>query len=146
MDKKILGSFDEIINSAKSFVEKQKGMWDHKVWENYLAELKKKGETMTVDASELVGSTVESIKNLYRQFEIEQKLQIGSQVFDEIIANAKNFVIKQKGNWDHIKWENFINDMKQKGVTLTEDSIALLGTILESLKKLYFSSQTVSKK
>ena len=145
MAKKIFGSFDEITNSAKGFVEKQKGMWDNAVWENYLSDLKKKGDKLTAEATALVGSTVESIKNLYTKFEVEKRLQVSSLVFDEIFALAKNFVVKQKGEWDHIKWENFISDIEQKGVTLTEDTTKLLGSILEALKKIYFISKNVPK-
>lgn len=57
----------------------------------------------------------------------------------------KNFVIKQKGEWDHIKWENFLEDVRQKGVTLTDDTAKLPGGILESLKKIYFISKNVPK-
>ena len=66
-----------------------------------------------------------------------------SNLFDEVITNAKNFVEKQKGKWDHSLWENFLKDIQKKGVSLTEETSGLIGSVLESLKKIYnFSPKT----
>lgn len=62
-----------------------------------------------------------------------------SNPFDEIITTAKNFVEKQKGMWDHDRWENFISEVQKKGISITEETSKLIGSMLESLKKLYVS-------
>jgi hypothetical protein len=61
----------------------------------------------------------------------------GSDLFADVVSNAKEFVEKQKGKWDHTKWEGFLSDVQKKGVTLTDDMTNALGSVLESLKKLY---------
>lgn len=61
----------------------------------------------------------------------------GSNLFEEIVSSAKDFVEKQKGRWDHTRWEGFLKDIQKKGVSLTDDLSNTLGSILESLKKFY---------
>lgn len=129
MNKKSSNPFDEIITAAKNFVEKQKGMWDHTRWENFISEVRKKGVSVTEETSKLIGSMLESLKKLYAS---------GPQ-FEEIINNAKAFVEKQKGMWDHTRWENFISEVQKKGVSVSEETSKLIGSVLESLKKLYTS-------
>ena len=66
-----------------------------------------------------------------------------SNPFNEVITTAKNFVEKQKGIWDHTRWENFISDVQKKGVAITKETSNLIGSVFESLKKLYiFSPKT----
>lgn len=141
MEKKIFNSFNEVINNVRDFVEDQRGKWDHIGWESFVNKLQDKGQDLTFEAKEMIGNAIESAKDLYNKLEVDQKIKPASDAFDEIINNAKNFITKQKGTWDHIKWENFLEEMKSKGVTMTDDTKSLLGSVLESLKKLYVNSQ-----
>ncbi len=45
-------------------------------------------------------------------------------IFDDLIKRASEFVEKQKGAWDHSKWQEFLSDAQKKGVKLTEDIIS----------------------
>ena len=131
MDLKTKGSdlFADVVSNAKEFVEKQKGKWDHTKWEGFLADIQKKGVSLTDDTTNALGSVLESLKKLYAKFPVPN--------LDEVISNAKEFVEKQKGKWDHTKWEGFLADIQKKGVSLTDDVSSTIGSILESLKKFY---------
>jgi hypothetical protein len=137
MSKKSSNFFEEVITNAKSFVERHKGMWDHFRWENFLNETRKKGVTITESTSNHLGSLLESLKKLYER----------APQFNEIINNAKSFVEKQKGVWDHTRWESFISEIQKKGIVVTEETSTLIGSLLESFKKFYiFSPKTEEKK
>ena len=57
--------FDEIITSAKQFVEEQKGKWDHTQWESFLSDLQDKGVSITEEIKNSIGDILESLKGLY---------------------------------------------------------------------------------
>ena len=61
----------------------------------------------------------------------------GKSLFDEVISSSKDFVEKQKGVWDHARWEGLLSDIQKKGVSVTEEVSKTVGSILESIKKLY---------
>ncbi len=84
--------------------------------------------SLTEESKKTIGSILESLKKLY---------STDVKLFNEITSSAKNFVEKQKGVWDHAKWEEFLSDIQKKGMSLTEESKKTIGSILESLKKFY---------
>ena len=47
MKEKSKGFFDDILNTAKEFVERHKGAWDHAKWEGLLSDIQKKGVSVT---------------------------------------------------------------------------------------------------
>jgi signal recognition particle GTPase len=73
MEEKGKNIFDEIISSAKAFVEKHKGAWDHAKWEDFLSETKKKGVLLTEEMSHTIGTILESFKKLYVAHPTEEK-------------------------------------------------------------------------
>ncbi len=60
--------------------------------------------------------------------------------FKDVINQATNFVQEQKGVWDHIKLTDLINDIQNKGTKLNKEMQDSLGSILESIKKIYFTT------
>jgi hypothetical protein len=93
-------TFDDLMASAKNFVEKQKGVWDHTHWENFLKDMQKKGLALTEETSQAIGGLLESLKKIYSMHPEE------SQKFRDITSHAKAFVEKYKGLWDHEKWDS----------------------------------------
>ncbi len=67
-------------------------------------------------------------------------------IFDDLIKRASQFVEKQKGVWDHSKWQGFLSDIQQKGLKMTEEMQNYLGSVLESMKKFYESTTDTEKK
>ena len=67
-------------------------------------------------------------------------------IFDELIKRTSQFVEKQKGIWDHTKWQGFLSDIQEKGVNLTEETRNYLGSVVESMKKFYENSSDTGKK
>jgi len=125
--------FNDIISSAKTFVEKQKGAWDHEKWESFLSEVQQKGFALTEEASNTVGRILESLKKIY-SLHPEQTHQ-----YNDIATHAKNFVEKYRGLWDHEKWENLLRDFQRNGIFITEEKAQAIGSILESIKTFYSS-------
>ena len=60
--------------------------------------------------------------------------------FDVLVDLAGKFVESQKGVWDHTAWLNFVSDVQQKGLELSDDMKDNLGLVLESMKKFYSAS------
>ncbi|QWR77740.1 hypothetical protein [Candidatus Magnetomonas plexicatena] len=57
--------------------------------------------------------------------------------FEELIERASKFVESQGGKWDHMAWLEFLSDMQKQGFNLSHDMQSYLGSMLESMKKLY---------
>ncbi len=67
-------------------------------------------------------------------------------IFDDLIKRASEFVEKQKGVWDHSKWQVFLSDAQQKGVKMTEEMQSYLGSVLDSMKKYYENTTDTGRK
>ncbi len=57
--------------------------------------------------------------------------------FDVLIDLVGKFVERQKGAWDHSAWLNFLMDIQKMGFELSDDMKDYIGSVLESMKKLY---------
>src|SRR3990172_433973 len=55
--------------------------------------------------------------------------------FDDLVKQAFDFVETRQGMWDHNGWLNFLGDVQNKGVQLTDEIQGYLGLILDSIKK-----------
>ncbi|MEO5357795.1 MAG: hypothetical protein H7844_10915 [Nitrospirae bacterium YQR-1] len=58
-------------------------------------------------------------------------------LFRDLLRISSQFVEKQKGYWDNNAWLNLLKDAQEKGVQLTGDMQAYLGTIVEAMKRIY---------
>ncbi len=132
--------FDDLINSASQFVEKQKGDWDQSKWEGFLLDIEKKNIKLTDEMEENIGLVLESIKKFYIN-----STDTGKKMIGNISDQAAQFVGKTKGTWDHLGWEDFVKDIRQGGIDLTEGGKSYLGGILESAKRLYSSLPLIAK-
>jgi chromatin segregation and condensation protein Rec8/ScpA/Scc1 (kleisin family) len=83
MKEKSKGFFDDILNTAKEFVEKHKGTWDHAKWEGLLSDIQKKGISVTEEISSTVGSVLESLKKLYTLFPKTEAVKEGKKEEEE---------------------------------------------------------------
>ncbi|QWR75989.1 hypothetical protein [Candidatus Magnetomonas plexicatena] len=61
-------------------------------------------------------------------------------LFRDLLRISSQFVEKQKGYWDHTAWLSLLKDAQEKGVQLTADMQTYLGTIVQSMKKIYETS------
>lgn len=57
--------------------------------------------------------------------------------FQDMLDSAHKFVEEQKGMWDENKWQEFLSNIQQKGIEVTDDMKAQLGTMLDSMKNVY---------
>ncbi len=57
--------------------------------------------------------------------------------FDVLVDLAGKFVEKQKGAWDHTAWLDLLSDVQKKGIELSDDMTANIGSVLEGMKKVY---------
>lgn len=57
----------------------------------------------------------------------------------DILSNAQKFVDEQKGKWDEMQWQEFLNDMQKKGIEITDEMKSNAGAVLESMKNVYNS-------
>ena len=55
----------------------------------------------------------------------------------DLLDMAGDFVIKQKGKWEHKDWEAFVSKVQKAGVSLSDDLVKSLGQMLEATKRFY---------
>ncbi|MBF0464735.1 MAG: hypothetical protein HQK88_09145 [Nitrospirae bacterium] len=61
-------------------------------------------------------------------------------LFRDLLRISSQFVEKQKGYWDHNAWLSLLKDAQEKGLQLTSDMQTYLGTIVQSMKRIYETS------
>jgi len=66
---------------------------------------------------------------------------------EQIFEQAAKFVVKQKGQWEHNDWEDFLGKISEYQIDLNDELIVKLGSLLE-LGKYFYSNlpETVEKK
>jgi hypothetical protein len=57
--------------------------------------------------------------------------------FDTLMNLAGKFVESQRGAWDHTAWLDFLTGLQKKGFELTDTMKNYVGSVLESMKKVY---------
>jgi hypothetical protein len=67
-------------------------------------------------------------------------------VFSDLIKRSSRFVEKQRGLWDHEAWTSFVSELQKKGVKLTEDAQAQLGSVVESMKRFHHNSSDAKQR
>jgi hypothetical protein len=134
MAKQVFGSFDDLIELASKFVEKQGGKWDHTAWLEFLSDIQKQGFHLSNDMQSYLGSMLESMKKLYGSISSTSEMQ---SIMLGISENTINFIKKTQGTWDHTGWESFIRELQKRGLSLTEEATTYLGGVLEAAKELY---------
>ncbi|HOV34319.1 MAG TPA: hypothetical protein PLX23_13250 [Candidatus Hydrogenedens sp.] len=66
---------------------------------------------------------------------------------EQIFEQAAKFVVKQKGEWEHDDWENFLGKISDYKVELHDELAIRLGALLELGKYFYFNlPETIDKK
>lgn len=66
---------------------------------------------------------------------------------EQVFEQAAKFVVKQKGEWEHDDWENFLGKISEYQFELHDELIMKLGTLLELGKYFYLNlPETVEKK
>ncbi len=66
---------------------------------------------------------------------------------EQIFEQAAKFVVKQKGEWEHNDWENFLGKISEYEIELHDEFVMKLGALLE-LGKYFYSNlpESVEKK
>jgi len=58
-------------------------------------------------------------------------------VLQGLLDLAGNFVVEQKGQWQHAEWEELLKKAGDLGVPINDETKRNLGNILESCKHFY---------
>ncbi len=136
--------FDDLIKRAAQFVEKQKGVWDHSKWQGFAADIQKKGVKLTEEMQNYLGLVLESLKKFSSTSSAGREISgnistRAEKLVSSLSEQAATFVEKTRGKWEHLEWEKFLKDSQQRGIDLTEETMANLRGLLESAKKFYSS-------
>ncbi len=125
---------DEIVRLAGDFVTQQQGNWDHAEWLGFLSTLQKKGFEISDEAQGYVGQMLEATKSFYQATASTQGIE---KTLNSVASRSVEFVTEHQGVWGHADWEAFSRDLQQNTLSLTEETVAYLGGILESIKAFY---------
>ena len=72
----------------------------------------------------------------------------GIPINRKLLEMASEFVEDRRGWWEHPDWESFLDRLDKEGFSLTEETKAPVGNILEIFKSYYHSGnfQTIKEK
>lgn len=54
-----------------------------------------------------------------------------------MLEKGRKFVEEQKGQWEHIQWDELLGDLQSKGGQLTDEAKHRFGEALEGMKNIY---------
>ncbi|MBF0338515.1 MAG: hypothetical protein HQL05_11865 [Nitrospirae bacterium] len=134
MSKKLMGQFDELIELAAKFVERQKGIWDHTAWMDFLTEVQKMGFETTEEMKAYLGTLLEAMKKFYGAATTTDGITNAMMALAE---NSVGFIKKTKGAWDHSVWMEYLQDVRKKGLAVSDETTKYMGSVMESMKDLY---------
>ncbi len=123
-----------LIDLAGKFVEQRKGIWDHEAWSGFLSDVQKKGFELTDEMTTYLGSVLESMKQFYQAATATTGM---TQVMASIPKETVTFIQDHKGVWGQSEWEQFLAELQKKGAAYSDETTNYLGSILESVKRLY---------
>lgn len=126
----------EVVTLSEEFVEKQKGIWEHPSWLNFLLDIQRHGLGASNDLIDYYGELLEAMKGLYCTLERTRGMEIR---MSDIIDRLMTFFEDHQGIWDQAAWEKLVNDIRQKEVHLTDEAEAYVGHVLEALKRLHLA-------
>jgi len=140
MERKEKGFFAYLVDLSGTFVEKQRGIWGHTEWLNFISNVQKRsielGIELTEQTKDYAGLVLESVKKVYEATtatgDIEDSLK-------RITKDAANFVQRKRGVWGHTEWLNLISDIEKRSIELNEKTKDYIGGLLEAEKILYLS-------
>lgn len=134
MVNKIMRGFDVYVDLASKFVEKQRGIWDHEKWLDFLLDAQKKGFDFNDEIKANLGLLLESMKKFYNVATATKEID---HLMLQISELTVNYFKKASGVWDQSEWESFLKTLQNKGFYLNEESISYLREVLTSAKKFY---------
>ncbi|MBF0590448.1 MAG: hypothetical protein HQL02_00015 [Nitrospirae bacterium] len=144
MAAKITDVFDDLVQIAGKFVERQRGAWDHSAWLDFLSGVQQKGVDISEDVQRYIGSMLEAMKKLYNASAATENV---TNVLLDISQHTVEFIKKTKGVWNQNEAEAFLKDLQKRGIELSEETKSYLGGVLESVKRVYeFSVKLTEKK
>ncbi len=127
-------TFDGIVKLAGDFVTHQQGNWDHAEWLGFLSTLQKKGFELSEEAQGHVGQVLEATKSFYQATASTRGIE---KSLKSVAERSAEFVKAHQGVWSHGDWEAFTTDVQRNTLSLSEETTAYLGGILESVKAFY---------
>ncbi len=134
MGKDAAGIFNDLIALAGKFVEQQKGGWDQAAWEGFLSEAQSKGVELRDEMQASIGGVLESMKKVHNT-------SMETKGMENALSDISNLTMKffsdTKGVWDHSQWEKYLDDVRKKGIVLTDETQSYVGGVLEASKEVY---------
>jgi predicted flap endonuclease-1-like 5' DNA nuclease len=134
MATKKTATFEELTKLAADFVTKQKGMWDHSAWTDFVSRVKKEGFDITEEMQSHLGGLLEAMKQFYTAAASTESIE---NAMKTVVNDSVAFIKRQKGVWGHTEWEEFMGTIQQNTRSLSEGTSAYLGGVLESIKVFY---------
>ena len=59
--------------------------------------------------------------------------------FDELVQLASDFVIQQRGMWDHKAWMDFLSRVEGGGIKVSPEMETYLGDLVEAIRRFHTS-------
>lgn len=135
MARMTIATFDELVKFAGDFVASRKGVWDHAAWLDFVSNIQKKGFDLSEEMQAYLGEVLEAMKRFYEATGSTEGMESAMRA---IVKDSIEFTKKQKGVWGHTEWEAFATGIQKNTLSLSEETTAYLGGILESVKAFYF--------
>ena len=143
MATKNIAALEKLTHLAADFVEKQKGIWDHSAWTDFLARVKTEGFDITEEMKSHLGDLLEAMKRFYAAAASTESIETAMR---SVVNESVAFIQRQKGVWGHAEWEEFMKTAQRNTRSLSEGTTEYLGGVLESIKVFYSLSPAVPSK
>jgi hypothetical protein len=127
-------TFDDLVKLAGEFVTSRKGIWDHSAWLDFVSHAQKAGFDLSEEMQSNLGELLEATKRFY---EASASVEGIDKAMMTILIDSGEFIRQQRGIWGHAEWEAFTKQITNNTLSLTDETTAYLGGILEATRDFY---------
>lgn len=125
--------FNVLMDLSAKFVEHSRGELKQGDLSGFLSELQNKG----VEISDEMRSSVEvMLKSMNSYYNAVADTNGITGAVANLSDEAVRFVTDNENNWDQQKWENFLSNIRNSGLELTDETKTYVCGILDSAKEI----------
>ncbi|MBF0457980.1 MAG: diguanylate cyclase [Nitrospirae bacterium] len=124
-----------VLSLSLIFVSQRKDGWVHSDWLEFLISLKEKGFFVSKTIEPYIGAIIETLRKFFLlpPPPTGKMEEILSLICDEIA----DFIVSNNGIWTIQEWEEFLSNIKLKGIALNKKETLLFYDLIDATKSLH---------
>ncbi|MBF0517271.1 MAG: diguanylate cyclase [Nitrospirae bacterium] len=128
------GDIKTLFTVSLKFIVRQKGVWEHNDWLDFILELKKNGIVIQRHFEVILATLLDILKRFYMLQHLSTDVE---EVLSRVCWKVIDFIADTKGVWTQQDWTQFMGSIESMGIETLEQKESLLYDIVESVKAVH---------